>query len=273
MRLHPDQGQYKLVETQIQQAIRRAQGSVGTPRDMMVVTGSGVATPAPVDTDDVSALLAVALVTDGDETAVLSESVSHAGLTGASLHDPKAHASSHSTGGADAVDVDNILPTQTGNSGKYLKTDGSAASWDTPSTGSGAQTYWCASELACGATVNLFETLFVVDDADYVAGINAVIPTLAGTGNVTFRIYCFVESPANPTTIKVKWSAAAMANGTDWDEVSGTEITSAQVNAADAATLYVFDHTLARSSLTAGQLLSLQLYCTGIKIVALEIVW
>lgn len=43
------------------------------------------------------------------------------------------------TSAANAINA--LLPTQTGNDGKFLKTNGSAVSWDTPSGGSSAKTW------------------------------------------------------------------------------------------------------------------------------------
>lgn len=62
---------------------------------------------------------------------------------------PTAHKTSHATGGGDALtasdigaatsdhthSIDGLLPTQTGNSGKVLQTNGSAASWATVAGG------------------------------------------------------------------------------------------------------------------------------------------
>jgi microcystin-dependent protein len=42
-----------------------------------------------------------------------------------------AHAATHAAGGSDLLGIDSILPTQSGNSGKVLTTNGSAAAWGT----------------------------------------------------------------------------------------------------------------------------------------------
>lgn len=55
----------------------------------------------------------------------LSNESVHASLTGAELHDPKAHQSTHQDGGADEIQVD-TLAGDNGTAGQVLGTDGSA---------------------------------------------------------------------------------------------------------------------------------------------------
>jgi hypothetical protein len=137
-----------------------------------------------------------------------------------------------------------------------------------------SQTYFCAHELYGSGTSTTYLTLHVISGViNYNAGVNVVIPTLAGSGNVTFKLWAFVDGADAAKQTSMKWSAEPTASGTDWAATSAATLTSVAVNAASTTCAYVFVHTVARTSLVAGELLSLMILCTGIKIVGLEIVW
>lgn len=123
------------------------------------------------------------------------------------------------------VDADDVLPTQTGNSGKYLTTNGSTASWATVSAGSGDTNYFndytanqsglTSSGLdALTGSVNGSNTTFTVSDEVYVSGtlqvyLNGVLQVLGDAITETTPasgVFDFVTAPASGSQIYVRYA-------------------------------------------------------------------
>ncbi len=110
-------------------------------------------------------------------------------------------------------------------------------------------------------------------DSGKVAGRNLVVPTtIESTGNVTVTLYAFVEATGSKQMV-VGWNSGALANGTDFVGGSLTDSTSAAVTTDSTTEVYQFICTIARSGLTAGDVLSLQFELQGYKMVGFKITW
>jgi len=139
-------------------------------------------------------------------------------------------------------------------------------------SGNTGQTYWSAGQLYTGVLTAHQTVLTISGVSGDLAGLTVIIPTLAESGNVTFTLYAYETSNGGRTTT-VKWSSAALTDNTDWSGVSLATLTSASVTVDGTEEFHAFVHTLARTSLTAGNLLNLVITCDSLKIVGLKIDW
>ena len=205
-----------------------------------IPTGGGT---KPVDSDDIDdAVGSIYVKADGTVAFTADQSMGDNQLT--NVGTPSADTDACTKGYADS-----IVPS--GNSG---------------------QTYWSAAQLYTGALTAHQTVLTVAGATGDVAGLTVIIPTLAGSGNVTFTLYAYETSNGGRTTT-IKWSSAALTDNTDWSGVSLASLTSGSRTVDGTEELHAFVHTLARTSLTAGNLLNLVVTCDSLKIVGLKIDW
>ena len=202
-------------------------------------TGGGT---KPVDSEDIDgAVGSIYVKADGTVAFTADQSMGDNQLT--NVGTPSADTDACTKGYADS-----IVPTNTG------------------------QTYWSAAQLYGGALTAHQTALTISGATGDVAGLTVIIPTLATGDNVTFTLYAYETTNGGRTTT-IKWSSAALTEDTDWSGVSLASLTSGSRTVNGTEELHAFVHTLARSSLSAGNLLNLVITCDGLKIVGLKIDW
>lgn len=147
------------------------------------------------------------------------------------------------------INVGDILPSQIGKAGKYLKTDGTTASWESASTGTGVtNNEFIATagqtEFAVAYSVgnlDVYQNGLLLSDTDYVAtnGTSVVLVLAAKEGDlVSVKVYDTFSVADTYMKAEVNDALALKADVTYVD--------SALVNKADKATTYTKSDTDAK---------------------------
>jgi hypothetical protein len=117
-------------------------------------------------------------------------------------------------------DADLLLPSQTGNSGKFLTTNGTSASWGTPATGGGGGSSSNVT-ITAGETINAYSVAYIKSDGK---AYNA-------SGNATSTVAALITSATVTSGNTGNFMIAGLITNGSWSWTPGAVLYIGEGNA------------------------------------------